>query len=488
MPPKGPLSVSELSRRLRGNLEAEFRAVWVAGEISNLKLPRSGHAYFTLKDEHAQLRCVMWADALERLRFSMRDGQQVAARGKLTLYAGSGDVQVQVAFLEPLGLGALQQEFQELLEKLRQEGLTATEKKRPLPRFPRVIGVVSSASGAALRDILITLLRRDPTLRILISPAQVQGRPAAASISGALTRLERLGLAELIILARGGGSLEDLWAFNEEVVARTIVRMRVPVITGVGHETDTTIADYVADVRASTPTAAAELSVPVRSKVLEIWQGLQDRLAPALSRNVDRHTRRLMVLERRLGDPSSRVQRFAQDLDSLEARAERLLRRQLGLEHQRLQRLEAQLAAHAPASRLLRWARQLGTTEERLHHLGQRPVARARVELQQLEQKLYPLLLQHLQKQQLQLQRLEARLDAPVQRQRAAAQHGLGTLVARLDALSPLTVLARGYAVVSREGLALKDARAVQVGDQLRVRLGHGALRATVTEVEPTGS
>ena len=260
------LSVFELTRQIRGALETRFRAVWVQGEISNYKLHPSGHQYFTLKDQRAQIACIIWRDTMAPLRQPLADGAQVQVYGTVTVFEARGQYQLNVQILQPRGLGILQAKFEALKRKLEAEGLFAPERKRPLPKFPRRIGIVTSPSGAAIRDILNVLRRRAPWLQILINPARVQGSGAAQEIAVAIRELatpsDCFAPVDLVVVTRGGGSLEDLWEFNEEIVARTIVDIRVPVVSAVGHEIDFTICDFVADLRAPTPSAAAELIVP----------------------------------------------------------------------------------------------------------------------------------------------------------------------------------------------------------------------------------
>src|SRR5437667_657874 len=258
-------TVSELTRNIRGTLETKFGAVWVQGEISNYKLHPSGHQYFTLKDQRAQISCVIWRDTMAPLRKPLADGAQVQVYGTVTVFEARGQYQLNVQILQPRGVGLLQAKFEALKRKLEAEGLFAVERKRPLPKFPRRIGVVTSPSGAAIRDILNVLKRRAPWLEILINPVRVQGTGAATEIAVAIRELatpnEHWQPLDLIVVARGGGSMEDLWEFNEEIVARTIVDISVPIVSAIGHEIDFTITDFVADLRAPTPSAAAELIV-----------------------------------------------------------------------------------------------------------------------------------------------------------------------------------------------------------------------------------
>ena len=298
------LTVSELTRSIRGTLETKFGAVWVQGEISNYKLHPSGHQYFTLKDQRAQISCIIWRDTLAPSRQPIADGAQVQVFGTVTVFEARGQYQLSVQILQPRGLGVLQARFEALKRKLEAEGLFAPERKRPLPKFPRRIGIVTSPGGAAIRDILNVLRRRAPWLQILINPVRVQGSGAAQEIAVAIRELatpsDRFAPLDLIVVARGGGSLEDLWEFNEEIVARTIADVSVPVVSAVGHEIDFTICDFVADLRAPTPSAAAELIVPdivdLRRRIEVLGRALGRELLQRLRNGQQRldHTREML--------------------------------------------------------------------------------------------------------------------------------------------------------------------------------------------------
>ncbi|MGB7082357.1 MAG: exodeoxyribonuclease VII large subunit, partial [Candidatus Acidiferrales bacterium] len=266
VPEKHVWRVCELTLRLCDVLEAEFPDVWVEGEISNFRAAQSGHLYFTLKDEKAQIRCVCFRDQVRGLRFRPEDGLKVTVRGGVSVYESRGEYQIYVSHVEPVGLGALQLAFEQLKKKLEAEGLFDAERKKPLPALPRRIGIVSSPQGAAIRDIVRVLRRRFPNLHVMLFPVKVQGDGAAEEIVRAIRHFNRAEMVDVMIVARGGGSLEDLWAFNEEIVARAIAASEIPIITGIGHETDTTIADFAADMRAPTPSAAAEIVVRTRAE------------------------------------------------------------------------------------------------------------------------------------------------------------------------------------------------------------------------------
>lgn len=435
-------SVTRLVGAAKNLLESHFGTVAVEGEISNLARPRSGHVYFTLKDDNAQLRCALFRREAQRLNFVPEDGMQVLARGRLSIYPARGEFQLYVNDLEEAGLGALQRAFEALKKKLAAEGLFAPEYKKALPRYPRRIGVVTSATGAALRDILHVLGRRYPAADVLIYPTQVQGDKAAAQISAALKRADERGDCDVVILARGGGSLEDLWPFNEEVVARAVHAMTIPVVSGVGHETDFTIADFVADVRAPTPSAAAETVVPDRRELLAQLQQLGRRFELGWQRGGRERRQTFETLARRLAlqHPSRRLQERAQRLDELGSRLIAAPPRQLTALHARLGALRSELQRHSPQLRLER--------------------ARAQVE------------------------RLDERLTRLWRQQDERRRARLTSLGGRLRALGPEQTLARGYAIIfAADGSILRDAHAAHPGDTVRARLAQGRIGARIETI-----
>lgn len=442
-PRRQALTVSQLTERLRGLLELEFGDVWVEGEISNLSTPASGHCYFTLKDENAQLRAVVWKTHARLLRFRPKDGLKVVARGALRLYPPRGEYQLSVEVLEPLGKGSLQEAFEQLKQKLEAEGLFAAGRKRPLPLLPRRVGIVTSPTGAVIRDVVRVLRRRNAHVDLLLYPARVQGPEAAAEIAQGLRVLNELPGLDVLIVARGGGSLEDLWPFNEELVARALAASRLPTISAVGHETDVTIADFVADLRAPTPSAAAELVAAAREELLGRVTALRRQLDAAQTLRLERVRARVQALaaHRVFTAEQGRLRLLAQRLDDLERRALLALGPHARSGRERLQRLAGRLEAAAPQRRLAERRARLLAAGERLA-LG----ARARLE---------------------------------------AARARLGRGAARLESLSPLAVLARGYALAfDAGGRLLFDADQARPGDELRLRLHSGALRARVTAKE----
>ncbi len=439
------LSVSELTDRIQGVLETDFVDVWVEGEVSNLKRAASGHIYFSLKDEKAQIRAVVWRTDARLLRFRPQDGMHVVARGGLRVYPPRGDYQISIQVLEPLGKGSLAQAFEELKEKLDKEGLFDPARKRPLPVLPRRIGVVTSPTGAVIRDILRVLHRRYANLEVLIFPVRVQGEGAAAEITQGLVALNRLGGLDVIVLARGGGSLEDLQAFNEEGVARAIASSAVPTLSAVGHETDYTIADFVADLRAPTPSAAAELVIQAKEELRGRIAAAEKRLHAAVRHGLTRTRARVEAAGARrvFTAEQGRLRVRAQRVDELVRRGERALGRRLERSRDGARRLGERLEA-------LRWDRQLTARRDRVARLSDR---------------------------------LQALFRGGVDRRRA----GLARLAGRLEGLSPLAVLGRGYALVWDDAAGVLPRAAAETGEgrRLRIRLHQGAIRATVESREP---
>jgi exodeoxyribonuclease VII large subunit len=435
-----PLTVSELSARLKRVLEDGFASVAVVGEVSNCKPWSSGHVYFTLKDDFAQIRAVLFRTQARQLRFAMEDGLRVVVHGRLSVYEVKGDYQLIADAIEPHGLGALQAAFEQLKRRLQAEGLFDQARKRPLPALPRRIGIVTSADGAALRDILRVLAARHPSARIVIRPARVQGDEAPADLVRALTAVAAVPEVDVIIIGRGGGSAEDLQAFNNERLARAIAACHVPVIAAVGHEVDFTIADFVADLRAATPSNAAELVVE-----------RTDHVRARIDRAAERLTR---TLERSLG---ARMQRH----DRLDLKL-RHWPMKIELRERDRQDLDARLS-HAALAGL---ARARDRFESLRRRLERRDVRRVAADLQA------------------RTLRAEHRLRAAMVARRHAAERQAVTLAARLDALSPLAVLGRGYAVAWNEARTsiIRSARQAPPGDRVRVTLAEGELTCRVED------
>jgi exodeoxyribonuclease VII large subunit len=433
-------SVSRLNREARALLEGSFPLLWLEGEISNLARPRSGHIYFTLKDEFAQIRCAMFRMRATNITFTPRDGIQILARVRVSLYEPRGDYQLVVEHMEEAGDGALRRAFDALKQRLFQEGLFEEGRKRPLPTLPRTIGVVTSPSGAAIRDILTVLQRRFPAIRVVIYPVAVQGEGAGREIAEAIHLAAKRAECEVLIVGRGGGSLEDLWAFNEEVVARAIHNSPIPVVSAVGHEVDVSIADFAADVRAATPSAAAELLSPDASQLQIKVAALQQRMHQAMRRRQQQRRLQLESVSKRLRHPGQRLQQIAQRLDELEWRLTHARRNQLRHRQARLATLQSRLQRHAPQSQLQRLQTRQQSLQSRLHHAIHDRVAQEKTRL--------------------------------------------GLQVRTLEAVSPLATLHRGYAIVTREtdGALIEQSTQVEPGARIRARLAAGELLCRVEE------
>jgi exodeoxyribonuclease VII large subunit len=443
-PAREVVSVSELTNRIRAVLESTHGEVWVEGEIANCRLWKTGHLYFTLRDEHAQLKAVMFRSAVRALRFTPEDGLRVIARGRVTVYEPKGEYQIVCEQLQPQGVGALQVAFDQLKRTLKADGLFEASRKRPLPLLPRQIGVVTSLNGAALRDILKVLARRHPTAHVVICPVRVQGDGAADQIARGIDQLSRQEEVDVIIVGRGGGSLEDLWAFNEEPVARAIATAAVPVISAVGHEIDVTISDMVADVRAATPSAAAEIVVAGRDELVGRVDRFEDRLRATVRDTIRRLLTRVLELDRRpglAGWPARVAVRGRHTAELTHSLTRTALSRLAALER-RLRTAQFGLEAHEPG-------RRLEVSRTRLVVAGER-------------------------------------LGAAIVQRRQRLEGRLGDLTGRLEALSPLGVLARGYAVCwnANRTAIVRDASAVSVGDDVAITLRQGQLTCTVTAKE----
>lgn len=435
-------TVSRLNAEARLLLEAGFPLLWVEGELSNVARPSSGHLYFSLKDPEAQVRCAMFRNRNQHLGFRPTDGMQVRARARVSLYEARGEYQLIVEHLEEAGHGALQRAFEALKRRLSAEGLFAAEAKQPIPSFPRRVGVITSPTGAAVRDILSVLKRRFPSLPILLYPVPVQGDGAAEAIAHAIRLASERRDCDVLILARGGGSLEDLWAFNEEGVARAIRDCTIPIVSGVGHEVDFTITDFAADARAPTPSAAAELVSPDAAELVATYRRIEGDLIALLRQRLSEQAQRLAWLEGRLAQrhPAQRLLQHSQRLDELEGRLALTMRRRLETTTQRVSHGITRLRAANPARLTERLA-------EREQHL---------------RQQLY--------------RALERRLGNWRARLEVAARG--------LHALSPLATLGRGYAIVQRErdGTILRRADAVVPTEQISARLARGTLICRVIE------
>lgn len=442
-PAREVFSVSRLNREVKALLELSLPLIWVEGELSNVARPSSGHLYFTLKDARAQVRCAMFRTRNMHLRFTPKDGIQVLARARVGLYEPRGEYQLIVDHLEEAGDGALRRAFEELKAKLAAEGLFDPAQKRPLPPLPRSIGVVTSPTGAAVRDIVTVLRRRFAGIPVVVYPVPVQGAGAGAEIARAITRAGERADCDVLIVGRGGGSLEDLWAFNEEVVARAIRACPIPVVSAVGHEIDFTIADFAADQRAATPSAAAELVSPDRQEWLARLAQQERRLYRCVRSHLTQQQQRLGWIAKRLKHPGRRLQEIGQRLDEMEQRLVRSQRGHIRHLHARLAGARAHLARVAPLHRV--------------------------------------------QRLQARREELERRLHAAAQRQTERRGQRLAAAVRALDAVSPLATLSRGYAIVSRpDGSIVRSYTEVEPGDRVEARLHQGHLVCRVEESDET--
>jgi exodeoxyribonuclease VII large subunit len=439
-PDRGVYTVSRLNKEVRIALERSLGVVWVEGELSNFSQPSSGHWYFSLKDRESQVRCAMFRVKNAALGFTPKSGQQVIARGRVSLYEPRGEYQLIVDHLEEAGIGALQREFERLKAKLAAEGLFASESKRRLPRFPRRIAVVTSPTGAAVRDVLNILARRYPPAAVLVHPTPVQGAAAVPAIVQALQLASARRDCDVLILARGGGSLEDLWAFNDERVARAIRACAIPVVTGIGHEIDFTIADFAADARAPTPSGAAELVAPDSVACLEALARMETRMTACMRRELRAVSSRFSSAGARLkqAHPGMRLAHQAQRLDDLEQRLAGAAAAVLHTRRHRLNDAVTRLVQRSP------------------EHLVRGGGGREAV--------------------------LRARLEHAAQQYLSRLSHRVALAKKSLEMASPLATLARGFAIVTRpDGTLVTDARSVPAGEEVEARLASGRLRARVT-------
>jgi len=438
--PSAVVSVSELNRRARASLEREFPLLWVSGEISNLTRATSGHVYFSLKDEAAQARCVMFRSRAGSIPWRLENGQQVEARALVSLYEPRGDFQLNIETLRRAGQGRLFEAFARLKARLEAEGLFAFARKRPLPRFPRRIGIISSPQAAALHDVLVTLRRRAPHLEVILYPALVQGDSAAEDIARAITVAGRRDECSLLLVVRGGGSIEDLWAFNEEVVARAIAASPLPVISGVGHETDTTITDYVADLRAATPTAAAELATHGWYSAAGEIADLEAALSRAIQNHVAREQQRLDHLSLRLVHPVTRLAQARARLALLESQLDASLARGLRRHRNRVNRIALGLGRAIPR------------TEMRNGNL----------------------------------RLLAQRLDTAIRDHHRQRLNTLDNIAAALAHLNPEATLARGFSIIrDTSGRLVTDAANLQAGQTINLYLACGSAEASILTATP---
>jgi exodeoxyribonuclease VII large subunit len=440
------LTVSELTGLVRASLERDFGEVWLEGEISNLRAPGSGHLYCTLKDDSSQIRAVIFRPTAQRLRFGLEDGLHVIVRGRVTVYEPRGEYQVILEYLEPKGRGAQQLAFEQLKHRLAAEGLFDQDRKSPVPVFPRTVGIVTSLSGAAVRDMITVLHRRCPILHLILAPVSVQGEGSAEQIVAAIRSLTTMGHVDVIIVGRGGGSSEDLWSFNDERVVRAIAESPIPIVSAVGHETDVTLADFAADLRAPTPSAAAEAVAPVLSEVLDRLSELTTRSRRAIRRHCGSTRSQLDLIVSYLANVRFRVLEDMQQVDGTVIRMRQAMQEMVKRGWDQVHAFQHEL-------------------------IGRSPIARVRHGTAVVPQLL---------------SRLEQVMRYGLDRRSQAAR----ACLARLHALSPLAILDRGYSIVETVPARriVRDARQVLAGQEVVAQLARGQLRCTVIETMPEGS
>ena len=433
--------VSQLTRDIKAIMEAAFDSIWVEGEISNFRTVASGHSYFVLKDAKSQVRCVLFKGHRAGIKFQPEDGDQVLLFGRITVYDARGEYQIVTESMEPRGLGALQKAYEQLKIKLEKEGLFDEEKKKPLPEFPWKIGVVTSSTGAAVRDILNIVRRRNPKVSVLLYPAKVQGEGAAKEIAQGIHELNQRKDIEVIIIGRGGGSLEDLWAFNEEEVARAINTSRIPIVSAVGHEIDFTIADFAADLRAPTPSAAAELTVPILEDTLREIGSLNDALINSLEKKLKGYFDLLKrLMDRRFfHQPKEIFNPQIQRIDELHSRLLRGLEQNLLTHQQRFQDKIHRLFQASPEKSIPHMKENLSMLEKRMQHIIQSNLL-------------------------LRKERFEG-------------------ILKNLNAFNPLSILERGYSICSKDEKSLKSIEGINPGDLINVKLAQGGLSCTVKKI-----
>lgn len=436
-------SISELNRNVKSLLEQNFFSIQVIGEISNLSRPSSGHLYLTLKDQHAQVRCALFKRQAQSLKFAPENGLQVQVKANVSLYEARGDYQLIINQMQEVGDGALRRAFEQLKGKLEAQGIFAQTHKQELPLIPKTIGIITSPSGAAIRDILSVLARRFPGIPIIIYPVMVQGNDAKYEIKQAILTANQHKECDVLLLARGGGSLEDLWAFNEEMVAKAIFKSRIPIISGIGHETDTTIADFVADLRAATPTAAAEHCTPDGQHWLSQFNAYEQRLNQLIKNKLLENTRKLDWLNKNLSQqhPGKQLQVKAQRLDELELRLKLTLQNQLDQSNAQLKAQQAQLWQFSP-----------------LHTLQ-----RLRNEFQNLNN----------------------RLNSQIKSRLHEQQQNLAHLSQTLNIVSPLATLQRGYSLsTDTKNKLITSSHQVKPGQTIKTRLANGSINSQVLEID----
>lgn len=442
-PDREILSVTQLNRQARQLLETHLPLLWVEGELSNVSIPSSGHWYFTLKDDQAQVRCCMFRNRNMAVRFKPQQGQHVLIRARVSLYEGRGDYQIIAEHMEEAGSGALQRAFDELKHRLSQEGLFNEAHKKALPALPRHIAVITSPTGAAIHDVLSVLERRFAGIPITVIPVAVQGKESAPQIVKAIDLANRTNLFDVILLTRGGGSMEDLWSFNEEIVARAIFNSQLPIMSAIGHEVDFTIADFVADLRAPTPSAAAEILVPDGDDWLDKFIGFEVLLEDAMLRKLSQLQKHLHHLRQRLRHPRERLEQQAQRLDNLELRLKNHIKNLLNHHQHQLSQLRLRMQAHHPQVRLTQLRERLNIARMQLHKAQFTYIDRQKTRL--------------------------------------------ATAARMLNTLSPLNTLERGFALVNDEttGQLITNQQQLKPGQRLHTRIAQGGFHSIVESLDP---
>lgn len=473
--------VSRLVREVRLMLDGSFPLLWVEGEISNLAMPASGHIYFTLKDSAAQVRCAMFRGRNQQLRFTPENGMQVLLRVKVTLYEGRGEFQLVVEHMEEAGSGALQRAYEALKARLGQEGLFDTAHKKPLPALPQTIGIVSSPDGAAVHDILHVLKRRFPAIKVILYPVAVQGETASRQIANAIQTADQRQECDLLIVGRGGGSLEDLWSFNDELVARALFACQIPTISAVGHEIDFTIADFVADVRAPTPSAAAELAVPEARQLALNLRGLLQNLGSRIQQKLANEQRHIRYLSQRLPRPQQQIKLQQQQLKRLQTQLDYSIQRRLQGKQQQLDYLSVRLPH--PQLRISWRQTRLQDLTQRFEKAFSMQQQQFRLQSQNLNDRLKRLLpVSRLKQQQQLVEALSSQLNRLTRQQINDHKKQLAQLVRTLSVVSPLNTLERGYSITSdaQTGNVIYRSDDVTVGQSLQIRLFEGQLDCEV--------
>jgi len=484
-PVKEVYAVSRLVREARGVLEGSFPLLWVEGEISNLAMPASGHIYFTLKDEAAQVRCAMFRNRNRQLRFVPANGMQVLLRVRVTLYEGRGEFQLVVEHMEEAGSGALQRAYDALKHRLGKEGLFDQAFKKELPAIPMSIGVVSSPDGAAVHDILTVLKRRFPAVNVILYPVAVQGGNSVQQIAQAIELADQRQECDVLILSRGGGSLEDLWSFNDEQVARAIFACTLPVISAVGHEVDFTIADFVADIRAATPSAAAEIAVPDSAEWLKKLQSYHQRLTRLVTDYLKNESRHIHYLQQRLPSPQTKIEQQLQRVDRLEQQCHRSYLQLINNKRQKLDYWAVRLKH--PQAKIEAQYYKLANLNDRLQQVVKQKLARLHTQFSVVNQRLQLATpAAEINNQFHNVTQLKKQLHSSMQQLMQKHQTNLSQQIRTLAAVSPLSTLERGYSITTAmdSGKVLRHTDDVELGQDVNIQLQQGQLICRVKEVK----